>query len=282
MIDLQDLGMETPRYSFDKEKHIHLLNNKPLYGTTTVLSVIAKPLTWWASGLAVKELSGIEDTSIFTKMKNRKATPDEIANAKDSVKLWLDDHKDMDVDTYLPLLDKAYRAHSIRLEETAQAGTDLHYELERYVEDMINGSSSFLDYDEKIRPFIGWASTNVKRFLWSEGYCYSERLWVGGICDVGVELNNGQIGIMDFKSAKAVYPSHYFQDAGYDILISENGIHDINGKRIYMPDRPFDFYSVVPFGAKEVIPQFNYDLDGCKNAFVASLNLYKELQKFQE
>ena len=44
------------KYRFEKEQHIHLLDERPLIGTTTALSVLNKPLTWWASGLAVEAL----------------------------------------------------------------------------------------------------------------------------------------------------------------------------------------------------------------------------------
>lgn len=120
-------------YSFDKEHHIHLLDNKPLYGTTTVLSVLAKPLTWWASGLAVKELSGIEDPSVFTRIKNKKASAKEVLDLHQQIAKWFDIHREDTVDDYIVLLDKAYRAHSVKLDTTAQAGTDLHAELERFV-----------------------------------------------------------------------------------------------------------------------------------------------------
>lgn len=272
------------RYSFDELDHTHLLDGRPLYGTTTVLSVLAKPLTWWASGLAVKELSGIDDPSVFTRIKNKKATQDELLNVKTQIAKWLNEHSNMSIDEYLGLLDKAYRAHSVRLADTAQAGIDLHFELERFVKNEMAGIKD--TYDTKIAPFVTWAIENVDKFLWSEGYCYSEEHMVGGISDVGAQLKDGRTGIMDFKSSKSAYPSYFFQDAGYDICISENGILDRNGNQVWRPTKMFDFYCVIPFGAPIVRPVFNEELnatcEGCRGAFLASLTLYKQLQEMEQ
>lgn len=280
------------KYSFDELDHTHLLDGRPLYGTTTVLSVLAKPLTWWASGLAVKELSGIQDPSVLTRIKNKKATKDEIHNVQVDVLRWLHEHEDIfgditsvqSVDAWIALCDKAYRAHSVRLVDTAQAGIDLHFELERFIKNEMAGIKD--TYDPKIAPFVNWTIENVDHFLWSEGYCYSEKHMVGGISDVGVCLMDTRIGIMDFKSSKSAYPSYFFQDAGYDICISENGILDRNGNPMYKPDAPFDFYAVIPFGAPIVKPVFNSELnatcEGCREAFLSALTLYKQLQEMEQ
>jgi hypothetical protein len=77
-----------------QECHLHQLWSERkqdwenLTGTTTVLEVLGKPLTWWASGLAVKEFSGIEDCKVLTKIKNKKATKKEIAEVETSVQNW--------------------------------------------------------------------------------------------------------------------------------------------------------------------------------------------------
>jgi len=115
-------------------------------------------------------------------------------------------------------------------------------------------------YDPKINPFIEWARKNVKKYLWSEVHCYSEKNWIGGISDVGIELNDGRVGIFDFKSAKEAYDSHFFQIAGYDIQISENGGFDAEGNKTFTLPKPLEFYAVIPFGAENIIPIFNEDL----------------------
>ena len=273
------------RYSFDEMNHIHQLDGLPLYGTTTVLSVLSKPLTWWAAGLAVKELSGIDDPSIFTRIKNKKASKSDLEQLTLKVTEWLIDHQNITPLEYIQLLDKAYRAHSVKLETTAQAGIDLHAELERFVKDQIIGIKG-IGYDPKIARFVMWCEENVKRFLWSEGYCYSEKHWLGGISDVGCELNDGMLMIGDFKSSKAVYTSHILQAGAYDICISENGILDKWGNLVYKPEKPFGGYFVIPFGAPIVEPHYHTEFDvttqECQEAFINALSLYKILQKMEQ
>jgi hypothetical protein len=273
------------RYSFNKEQHLHLLDGKPLMGTTTVLSVIAKPLTWWASGLAVKELSGIQDPSIFTRIKNKKATAEEIGLMRSSVIDWMDTNlyidgsNLVDVDKYIKLCDKAYCAHSVKLEDTAQAGIDLHAELEKFVNHHMEGNI-YLVQDERLLPFVKWVDDNVDMFLFSEAYCYSEEMWVGGIVDCGLRMKDGKIGVMDFKSAKDAYPTHFFQCASYAQQIKENGIFDAVGNMKGKIEH-IDFLAVVPFGAKDITPVIQTDITGNLNGFLGALTLYKELQKYE-
>src|SRR5689334_11430124 len=92
---------EPNEYKFDAENHIHTYLDKPLLGTSTVVGIISKPLTWWASGLAVKEFG-------WTNKGNDKVgwTPRELRLkiARDT----LEEIRMMTDDQYLTLLDKAY------------------------------------------------------------------------------------------------------------------------------------------------------------------------------
>ena len=42
-------------YTLESENHLHKLDGVALTGTSSVIDVLAKPLTWWASGLACAE-----------------------------------------------------------------------------------------------------------------------------------------------------------------------------------------------------------------------------------
>ena len=267
-------------YKFDEKKHIHSFKDKPLCGTSTVMGVVAKPLTWWASGLAVAKLGWIN-----SKIKvNGKYTTIALETRLEALQPQHEAIKAMSNEEFLTLLDEAYKAHSVNLKDTAQAGTDLHAELEKYVKnwmlchdpknkggDMINKTV----YDKKIEPFIKWANENVKKFLWSEAHCYSEKLWCGGISDAGAELNDGTIAIIDFKSAKDAYTGHFIQCAGYAIEIEENGLFDSTGTHTKKIDGTIGALVVVPFGAKEVYPVIMRDVDAHKKAFEAAVVLYR-------
>ncbi len=255
-------------------EHLHTYENKPLIGTSSVSNVLSKPLTWWASGLAMGVLGWIHKGDAkkgWTKKEDRLSKAEEM---REKIEY-------MSASDYLDLLDEGYSAHFKSLKKSATKGTDLHAELEKFVKDHISytekGTNILNSYDEQIRPFIDWTHKNVKRFLWSEGHCYSTRMWTGGISDCGYEKLDGTYGIMDFKSSKEAYLSQFWQCAGYDIQISENGVFDKNGNKIFTLGKPITEYAVFPFGMKEPTPQFNVDIAGGREAFMAEVLLYKKL-----
>ncbi len=264
------------RFHDENKRHLHTFNDKPLLGTSTITGVLAKPLTWWASGLAVAKLGWINSK---TKVDGKyKTTPKE--QRISHVQPYLEEIKGFTPEQFINRLDEAYKAHSEKLDSSADEGTRMHEELERYVNDKMKGKTIELnDYQKKVHPFIIWAEQNVKRFIASEGHTYSTRLWVGGITDCVAELNDGKIGIIDFKSSKESYDSQFLQAGGYDIQISENGIYDKNGVLIWKPTKAFDFYGVVPFGAEKFSVDMRYGTDELKKGFEAMVTLYKITNK---
>ncbi len=272
----------TPRYKYlnSAGEHVHTLDGHALIGTSRVGSILAKPLTWWASGLAVQTF-GCPDPKVLTKIKNGKATAAEKQDHARAMEIAHTMFQHMSVAAFSALIDKAYRAHATTLKEKAVAGTDLHAELERFVKDQMDTTDDTVlpddIYDVKIHPFIEWSRENVKRFLYSEGHCFSERYWLGGISDAGYEKHDGTFGIIDFKSSKEAYIEQFWQCAGYDIEIAENGVVDADGNLIYTLEKPIQEYCIFAFGAPKPRPQFNFDMAGSKEAFLACLTIYQKL-----
>jgi hypothetical protein len=265
------------QYRFDRENHVHTLDDKPLMGTSTVVGVIAKPLTWWASGLAVAELGWTK------KLDPRKSTPEQVKeNASDRflrANKMLLQLQEMGPLEYVALLDKAYRAHADSLDKSAGKGTDMHAGLEAYVKDCIKNHGGVPQNvfvgTGAISIFRDWAVANVKCFLVSEGHCFSEKLWVGGITDCIAELKDGRLVIIDFKSSKEAYVSQFIQVAGYHTEVMENGILDADGNLILKLEREIDGYVIFPFGAEKVEPQFQFDTASFKQGFRAAAVLHK-------
>jgi hypothetical protein len=255
------------RYEFKEKEHLHLLDGKPLTGTSSVGSVLAKPLTWWASGLACEVFGWV----------NPKYNTDKKVDTKAEKGLAL--IKGLTLGGYKTLLNKAYRAHQDSLGKSMKKGTDLHAELERYVKNTMHNRMPTPVYNDRILPFIEWAEKNVKKFLWSEAHCYDEELWVGGISDTGVELKDGKMAIIDFKSSKDAYPTHYIQCAGYAIQIEKNGLWSQDGKKNKKVGKKFDALIIVPFGAKVVEPKILHNVDSYKEGFKNAVGLYRLLKK---
>lgn len=249
------------RYKFKENIHVHTLDGKNLTGTSSVSSVLAKVLTWWASGLAMGK---------FGWMNVKESTK------KDRLDYQVKFRKDlllMSPEEYDAYLESAYRAHADYVKQAAEGGTDLHASLEEWVKGEMSGNH--VEPIERILPFVKWCKENVAKFLWSEVHTYSEKLWLGGISDLGVELRDGRCGIVDFKSAKEVYFEHFLQDAGYAIQLEESGGYTADGDKILTLEKPISFLAIVPFGAKDITPQMTTDVAGFKNSFVAALRLYQ-------
>lgn len=262
------------RYRFDNSidekgnrRHLHLLDDKPLTGTSTVVDILAKPLTWWASGKAVETLGWLHPK--YSSVEER------IMKAKNMLEII----KGLDIKGYLELLDKAYSAHSKSLDVSAKQGTNLHAELEAFVKGRM-GIMPIRDYDERIEPFIHWSNENVKEFLWSEGHCYSSILWTGGISDTGALLNDDTTCLIDFKSSREAYASHFIQAAGYSLQIAENGVFNANGDINKKIDEITSLI-VVPFGAKKVEPVTRRDIKLHEEAFRQVISLYRLLASYK-
>lgn len=279
------------KYIDEKGEHLHQIDGQPLYGTSSVADVLAKPLTWWASGLAVK-VFGCPDAKILTKMKNKLATEKEKEGFISSANAMLQKIKLMTVEEYIKLIDSAYRNHQTTLKDKAHEGTDLHAECERFIKDEMAGVFKDKEqYHERIYPLIDWSRTYVKRHLWSEVNCFSKEMWTGGISDWGVELNScvlsgvdikdGTICVVDFKSSKEAYLSQFWQACGYAIQIEENGGFDKDGNQTFkfQDHEKVGAVIIIPFGMENPYPQVNIDIDGGKEAFKCELFLYKRLPK---
>ena len=261
------------KYKFNTEQHLHTLDDRPLTGTSSIGKILGNPgLVWWASGKACEKL-GWTNGKIKVDGKYQNVPPEKRIPVAEEMH---DKICSMNVSEYLELLDTAYKAHRTTLQEAAEAGTDLHAELEDYVKAMMK-LKPIRKYDEKIQPFIDWADENVKKFLWSEAHCFDEELWVGGISDAGAELNDGKIAVIDFKSAKDAYPSHFLQTGGYSIQINKNGLWDEGGVKNKKLEKPVDTLLVVPFGAKVVEPVPRYDVEAYQQGFRNAVSLYRLL-----
>lgn len=262
------------RYAYTDEKgsHLHTLDGRPLIGTSTAMGIIAKPLTWWASGLACAEFGWLHP-------KHSTLTERRVAANQAIVEI-----RRLSADDYIAKADKAYAAHQQVLRETAADGTDTHSQLQRYVLHCmnVNGGSPYLkdDAPEGVKKFFAtWAIKNVKRFRWAEAHCYSEKLWTGGITDCGAELVDGKFAVIDFKRAKGAYFSHFVQAAGYAYQIAENGLFTAEGVNIVEP-LEIDTLIVCAFGGKEIRQEKNDK--NYTEAFESAIKLYTAQRDFDQ
>jgi len=191
--------MNEKRYEFNKEKHIHTLDGKPLTGVTTVLGVIAKPaLIQWAANMAVEYI----EAHLTAKGEETGIVP-------------------------LKALVEAKTAHKIKKEKAGEWGTLVHGWVEQYAMSKIleTAEPAILEgkMGEACNHFKKWSEDNKVKFLESEKNIYSEKLWIGGIADMLVEIG-GQKWIADVKTGSGIYPEHFWQMAAYQMCFEELGI----------------------------------------------------------
>lgn len=272
-----------------KKQHLHQIfrNNRweNLTGTSNVTKIISKPLTWWAAGKTL-EVLGWKNSKLKINGKYQSVAIEERLT---HIKPYWEGIRTMDDLAIIKLLDTAYRAHDASLDESADAGVDMHAELEEYVKysmDKIVEANE--EWSEKTIKFSQWAVNNIKSFLWSEVHSYDVDLWLGGISDCGAILKNGEYAIIDFKSHEEVYFSDLVQIAGYDILIGKNGGFDRNGKQLMKPPKKkFTKYLVVPFKNKDIQLCLDnqlknpVDTQEFKWAFEAALVLFRSKSKYE-
>jgi len=205
---------EQAGYEFhdSKGEHLHTLNGKPLIGTSTVLSIVAKPLTWWASGEAVKTLGWTPKTE-YVNGKPRSLPKEPRIKAAYEAYVSFQGVPDAEIgETWLTKLDSAYSAHTRALTKAAGKGVDLHAKLEKYVKYCLEKGEGkpIMVKSELIQDFINWSTEHVEKFLASEVHTYSEKYWLGGILDTIAVLKTGQHCIIDFKSSREAYPNQFW------------------------------------------------------------------------
>ncbi len=272
-------------YLFKDERgeHLHTLNGVPLTGTSSIMEIVSKPLTWWAVGEGLKILGW---TPINEYKFGKRVSADRTRREAGVVGM-LQQIKDMADKQFLELLDTAYYAHSKTKDKAATSGKDLHARLEDYIKSCIekNGGVPLSPGDSadqpKIQAFAAWSVDNVEKFLWSELHTYSEKHALGGITDCGAKLKDGRVVIIDFKSSKAAYASQFWQIGGYDIQLEELGGFTSKGERVMEPVK-IDAHIIIPFGASEFTVEIDNDTVANRSAFLAALTLYRERDRHEQ
>lgn len=229
-------------YKFNKEEHIHTLDDIPLHGVTTVLSVIAKPaLIQWSANEAIKYIK--ENSSGFQSIDGQ-STP---------FYSGIDDG----------LLDKARYAHRSKKDKAGDWGTTIHKAVEDWIKE---GKEPSLEESQQkaFTNFKNWVEENKIEFLESEKHVWSKELWIGGITDMVIKMD-GKKYVADIKTSSGIYDEMFFQMAAYALCLEEMGEHkDIEGYLVVnlKKDGNIDFKRADNMAIN-------------KEAFLAALTLHK-------
>lgn len=253
------------KYIDENKSHLHTYLGKPLLGTSTVVGVLSKNLTWWSA-----ELSAVECLEVGEKIPTIR---EEYLEAKKKGKEGIDE-----LQKKYPVFKKARFAHFVDKNEKADKGTDMHEVMENYVVmclELNNGYPiAYATDNKKLEKFVNWALLNVEKFVFSEKHVYSSKLWTGGIFDLMFLDKNKKMCLGDFKSSKECYDSQFIQIAGYDLQQSENGVFNSDGYKIGEPQK-IEAYYVFPFGDEDLKVGVRYNVEELKKGFDSCCTLYK-------
>ncbi len=209
-------------YTFDEEKHVHMLDGNKIKGCTTVLDIIAKPaLIQWAADLAAVEAINNEDLTAKYQWVQGIEDWDEKKKAKDQL------------DKDFPNYKKARTAHRKKKEKAADWGTIVHKAIETYIKTksvpttvIVKRENYILlpEHTAAVNNFVIWATQNDVKFLESEKGIYSEEWQVGGIVDMVCEYG-GKRYVGDVKTSSGIYETYFLQTAAYAKMLMEMGLY---------------------------------------------------------
>lgn len=113
------------------------------------------------------------------------------------------------------------------VDELADAGTCAHYLIECHLGSIEPDLSPFSDEQigmarNSLAKFYEWEEQNKPQVVASEVPLVSEKYKYGGTIDLIAMIGN-RMEVIDFKTAKGLYPEHAHQLAAYVELARENG-----------------------------------------------------------
>ena len=111
-----------------------------------------------------------------------------------------------------------YINYEEHLSSLAAIGTDFHQMVADYTSGKEVGGMHFPEAIELFKKFTVWAKNHYYSVIASEFSLVSD--YFGGTIDA-IATIDGELSLVDYKTSKKVYPSHFIQLAGYSLLIKE-------------------------------------------------------------
>lgn len=156
-------------------------------------------------------------------------------------------------------------------------GTKLHKNIELYNlhgEPWPECDAEVVGY---LEPYINWFAENVARVIACERLCVSRLFGFAGTCDALVELTNGALAILDYKSSKTgpwdgLKPDHGMQLAAYRLALAEEKLFVKRRIILQIPRNKVGTMRVWDY------PNHREDTD----AFLHCLELFNWLQRWEQ
>lgn len=266
------------RYIEEGREHRHETWNgtawSPLIGTSTIAKESVNKgdgLSQWYADLST--LAALEMKMPDEMMSSLLKEYEEIQQIQDKKKKWEAMAK---LDKKYPLFGEARKAAIRSRDKSARRGSTRHGIFESYIKHCIekNEGHPMRAVNADIQVFIDWSLKEVDIFYFTEAHCFSKRLHIGGIADLGLRLKNGKRLVGDHKSSKNAFFDQFVQCSLYDIELAENGILDRDGNKI-ADWQLADGYVVFPFRSQPFTPEFKWNVDAYREVVEGVVKTYK-------
>ena len=247
---------DTITLDYNDNRHIYSVDGKVVYGVTSIVGVLDKPaLKYWAVNMAIEYLQA-----------NLKA-----GEPLDEIQLK-------------SLLDNAKKAHTVRLNKSADIGTLIHNWLEEYVKARLAKKPSpkkpvSKEMNNALSGFFKWAGENKVKLIASEQKIYSKKYGYAGTFDLEAMVN-GKRTIIDFKTSNAIYPEMFLQASAYlQAKEEESGKKYNGGVSILRLSKSNKEKEITPFEVKSIDRK---KVDNLIGVFVSCLEIYKWKQELNK
>lgn len=132
-----------------------------------------------------------------------------------------------------PVLEEALTQHTVKKEQAADIGSQVHEWIEQFALSRINGTEAPIlsedmpeGVENAIGGFLDWYNENDVKFLASERLIYSKKYDYCGLTDF-IAVINGKKSVGDYKTSKSVYSDHRYQLSAYWNAIEEEDEEEI-------------------------------------------------------
>jgi hypothetical protein len=235
---------------FDEGKHRFTVNGNSVFPSVTAATGVidkSRPLIYWAVGLAKDFLMG-------------------------NLQVLIDDTKG---DKIAAIIEEAVKQHSIKKQEAADVGTQVHDWVERFIKAKSKNEWPEIPKDPQVfngvTAFLKWVDEYEVKFISSEKLVYSKKYKYAGIMDAEAVIKR-KTCVIDFKTSKAIYPEMRFQVAAYQAAAEEESGKEYSGNKWLAR---FD-KQTGEFEAHEFAEQ-----DKDFKAFLAALDLKRRLKELE-
>lgn len=235
-------------FEFVENGHQYYFDGQPMTGVTSVLKVIAKPaLIQWAANMADE----------YIRANVAYAIPGEDGG------YWAIKPN---------IIEEARTAHRRKKEDAGIKGTDVHSNVEGFIQDGIDNNKGFIfgqSDNEQVKKFINWANANKVKFLSTEKRVYSQTYWLAGTYDFLCEINGNKY-VGDLKTSSGIYGREFFaQTAAYRMMLEEAGETGFKGSVVVRLGKDGSFEEM-----------YSTDYEDDKKLFLACLEVYRTMGNF--